>query len=65
MYHGTLTLDLPEAIIGYVDNNEVIVVVRLLDEIEVYVNETAYDIKLWLGNACLSLTGRKLELVLS
>ena len=65
MYNGVLTLDLPTGVasIGFADDIGVTVVARLLEEVELYANEAAYEIKSWLENAGIQLVEHKTEVV--
>lgn len=52
IYSEVLTLNLLTSVatVGFADNTGLTIVARLLEEVEVYVNETVYDIKSWHEN---------------
>ena len=66
MYNGVLTLRLPNGVttIGFADDIGVTIVAKRLDEIEIYANETIWEINSWLKKSGLLLAEHKTELVL-
>lgn len=66
MYNRLLTLDVPTNVVTIRFGNKFgLTNLGFVDEIEIYANETVYDIKSWLENAGLSLTEQKTEVPLS
>lgn len=66
LVYGVLKLDFPTNVvtIGFADIIGLPVVLRRLDEVEIYVSETVYNVKFWLAIAGISLTERNTEAVL-